>query len=87
MPKTVPGDQPCPLAQVAYLMNQRGTMRVPPEAQQWRPQAGPREASRWRISISLEQAEQNAKAPTVSVKPKPKPVERADSGLQPEVQG
>ncbi|CAK9019961.1 unnamed protein product [Durusdinium trenchii] len=88
VPRAVAADQPCPLAQVAYLTNQRDHRRgVPPEAQRWRAQAGPKEAFRWRISISpeqAEQAEQAAKAPTVSLVraktgPTPEPRDRADS--------
>ena len=39
--------RPCPLAQVAYLINQRDhRFRVPPQAQRWKAQSGPREANR-----------------------------------------
>ena len=72
IPKTVPADAPCPLAQVAYLINQRDhRFRVPPQAQRWKAQSGPREANRWRISITPEQAELAAKAPSMSVARRP----------------
>lgn len=59
VPKAMKEGEPCPLAQVAYLINQRDhRTRVPHEAQQWK--AGPSEPSRWRVSISAEVA----KAPT-----------------------
>lgn len=67
VPREIRGDAPCPLAQVAYLINQRERIRIPPEAQQWKPHAGPSQANRWRISLTPEQIELAAKAPAISL--------------------
>mmetsp|Transcript_116520 Transcript_116520/g.276985 ORF Transcript_116520/g.276985 Transcript_116520/m.276985 type:complete len:617 (-) Transcript_116520:42-1892(-) len=68
VPRSIPPDAPCPLAQVAYLTNQRDLrVRVPTEAQQWK--TGQREAIRWRVSISTEEAEKQAKAPVSKSRP------------------
>jgi len=70
VPRALPADAPCPLAQVAYLINQRERIRIPPEAQQWKPHAGPSQANRWRISLTPEQIELAAKAPAISLRNK-----------------